>query len=74
MAREMTPEVMAALLEALKKPGERVPAASVLLAYGYGKPTQTLNVRKITSVQDLTDDELAILAQEAGATEEGTLH
>jgi hypothetical protein len=73
IAREMTPQAMEALRLALDDPKQRVAAASVLLAYGYGKPAQTLNVRKITSVHDLTDDELAILAQ-ADTSDEGLLH
>lgn len=63
LAREHTQAAIEALVEALKKPNERVPAANVLLAYGYGRPQQTVNVRKITDVADLTDEELAALAQ-----------
>ena len=40
LCREKTPEAVAALMEALQKPGERVRAAEVLIAYGYGRPVQ----------------------------------
>lgn len=62
LARQHTPEALQALLDALKMPGERVPAANVLLAYGYGRPTQRNDVRVIRSIEDLTDAELAALA------------
>ena len=38
MFRSHTEEALAALLKALKEPRYRVAAASVLLAYGYGRP------------------------------------
>ena len=46
----------------------------MLLAYGYGRPVRTHNVRKVTRVEDLTDDELAAIA--AGVERElgGTRH
>ena len=62
LARQKTPEAVAALLAALKKPGERVAAASVLLAYGYGRPVQAQNLRVIRSIHDLTDAEVAAIA------------
>jgi hypothetical protein len=34
-----------ALLAALKRPGERVRAAEVLLGYGYGRPTQQVDIQ-----------------------------
>ena len=40
MCREKTPQVIEALQKALENPGERVRAAEVLAAYGYGKPLQ----------------------------------
>lgn len=36
--RELTDEALASLRAALNEPGERVQAAKVLLAYGYGSP------------------------------------
>lgn len=64
LARQHTADAVSALLEALKKPGERVPAANVLLAYGYGRPVLTQNMRVIRSVEDLSDAELtALVAQ-----------
>lgn len=74
LAREKTTEAIEALVLALKKPGERVHAATVLLAYGYGKPQQTVNVRRINSVEDLDDDELAILAATKEDQVDGTRH
>ncbi len=44
LARQHTPEAVEALVEALKRPGERVRAAEVMLAYGYGRPTQQVEV------------------------------
>ncbi len=44
LARQHTPEAVEALRAALKRPGERVRAAEVLLAYGYGRPTQQIDV------------------------------
>lgn len=69
MARSKTEEVVRALIEALATPGERVPAARVLLAYAYGNPQTTVNLRRIGNWDDLADEELAILAQ--SAPEEG---
>lgn len=77
MARSKTDEVVKALLEALQTPGERVPAARVLLAYGYGNPATTINVRRIGDWSDLNDEELAVLAQSAVKKtdeEKGTRH
>ena len=50
------------LLAALGEPGERVAAAKVLFAYGFGAPERTVNVRVIKSVEDLSDEELRALA------------
>jgi hypothetical protein len=49
-------KAFAALLAALETPRERVAAATVLLAYGYGRPVQTLRV--IRSFGDLDEEEL----------------
>jgi hypothetical protein len=38
-----------------------VPAATVLLAYGYGRPMQTTTVRVIRGVADLNNEELDAL-------------
>lgn len=71
LARQHTADAVGALVAALAKPGERVPAANVLLAYGYGRPAQTQNVRVIRSIEDLTDAELAALSRrEAGDLED----
>jgi hypothetical protein len=40
LARKHTTEAIAALVAALDNPKERVPAATVLLAYGWGRPVQ----------------------------------
>jgi hypothetical protein len=62
LARLRTDDAVAALVAALKNPNERVSAATILLAYGYGRPQQTINVRKIKSIDDLDEEELSILA------------
>lgn len=62
LARLYTAEAVEALRKALKAPGERVPAANTLLAYGYGKPTANLTVRVITNLEELSDDELRAIA------------
>lgn len=59
-ARRYTQEALDALVEALKT-GDRVNAANSLLAYGYGKPQSNVTIRKITSMADLTDEELAMI-------------
>src|SRR5277367_6492497 len=61
LARQHTPESVDALLAALKRPGERVRAAEVLLAYGYGRPTQQMDV-----TGKLTLEALVNAAIEAG--------
>ena len=72
--REHTPTAIKALLAALETPGERVPAANLLLAYGYGRPAQTQNVRFISSVKDLTDAELAAVTGRADEEEQQSVH
>lgn len=42
MCRKYTKQALAALVAALSEPGERVPAAKVLLEYAYGKPDAAL--------------------------------
>jgi hypothetical protein len=42
LAREHTPEAIAALVAALRNERERVPAAVALLDRGWGKPTQAI--------------------------------
>lgn len=59
--QEMVPEVLAALKLALTKPTERVPAATLCLAYGFGKPVARIEHRLIRSMSDLTDEELQAL-------------
>jgi hypothetical protein len=63
-ARELTKDAFRALKAALKRPGERVQAANVILAYGYGKPATSVNLRVIRSVEDLSEEELRVLAGE----------
>lgn len=74
LARERTEDSVNALLAALKVPGERVAAATILLAYGYGRPVQTMHLRKIRDIGDLDDDELAILAGTEQEETRGTKH
>jgi len=42
LAREHTPAALAALVDALRNPKERVPAAIALLDRGWGKPVTTI--------------------------------
>ena len=65
LARAHTADAIAALVAALKEPRERVAAATALLDRGYGRPEQTHTVRRITRIEDLTDEELANLAAHA---------
>lgn len=62
LAREHAGAAVAALVAALKDKGERVSAASMLLAYGFGKPQATTNIRVIHSIQDLSEEELRTIA------------
>jgi hypothetical protein len=66
LARQHVPEAVDALLSALSG-SDRVRAAEILCAYGYGRPVQTQIVRKVTDFAELSDDELLALAQAAAA-------
>jgi hypothetical protein len=63
----MTPELFALLVADARDRECRghIRAVELLLAYGHGRPVQTTNVRKITSIQDLSDEELQALMAEA---------
>lgn len=74
LARERTEDSVRALLQALKVPGERVAAATILLAYGYGRPVQTMNLRRIREIGDLDEEELVALAGTKEAPSDGTRH
>jgi hypothetical protein len=54
----LRPDAFIALEAALAVPGERVQAANTILAYSDGKPQATLNIRKITRLEDLDEEEL----------------
>lgn len=73
LAREYTADAVQALVAGLADPSRSNHAAAILLAYGYGRPQQTINVRKITDFSDLSDEELAALVQQR-PQEEGTRH
>ena len=62
LARVHTWDAVMALVEALKRPRDAVAAANSLLDRGYGKPMQTVHVRRIKDITDLDDAELAALA------------
>ena len=64
LCRNLTDRSVEALTQytALTVPKERVRAAEILLAYGYGRPLQTQNLRVIRGIEDLSDEELAALA------------
>src|SRR5262249_23670060 len=55
LARQHTPEAIAALVAALEVPRERVAAAQVLLDRGWGRPRQSLDLGaegdRVTAVQ-----------------------
>jgi hypothetical protein len=75
--RALDDQSIAALEKALENPRERVAAASILLAYGHGRPLQTNVVRQIRDIADLTDAELAAIIGSASASVEndsGTRH
>lgn len=60
IARQYTDEAVAALRAALKNKGERSTAASILLAYGYGKPPQAVELtgkdRGPIQFEDVSED------------------
>ena len=64
LARSLAPAAFAALKKALNRPGERVSAAQAILDRAYGKPQQSVNVRVIKSISELSDDELRAIAGE----------
>jgi hypothetical protein len=70
LAQARTEEAVEALVQALKKPGERVHAATILLAYGYGRPVQNVQMRVIRGIEDLSEEELVALTKGNG-TEDG---
>jgi hypothetical protein len=70
MCREVAEEAVEALRLALRDKASVVAAANTILAYAYGKPISTTVVRTIRSVEDLTEDELRLLA---GETEDNPL-
>ena len=74
LARQHTPEAVSALVAALKKPGERVAAADKLLAYGYGRPAQTVTVRQIKSIEDLSMDELLAIVNGERPSDGDSIH
>jgi hypothetical protein len=50
LARQHTPEAITALVAALKRPKEAVPAAIALLNRGWGTPVQTVHTEGRTSI------------------------
>jgi hypothetical protein len=69
LCRQHVGKAIDALLAALEEKQERVRAADILLAYGYGRPQQTVNVRRILDIGELDDEELLALAQGADAAQ-----
>ena len=66
LCRQLVPEAVEALQEAIQSGSERsVRAAEILCAYAYGRPVQTQIVRRVTDFAELSDDELLALAQQA---------
>lgn len=72
MMRRDVPAARAALLKALKVKGERVRAAELILQYAYGKPQQTMNVRVIRAIDELSEEELQAIAGDGPPLLEGT--
>jgi hypothetical protein len=70
MCREVAEEAVAALRAALKDKSTVVGAANTLLAHGFGKPMAVTTVRVIRTVEDLSEEELRMLA--GGTEEDGT--
>lgn len=66
LARQKTPKAVEALVEALACPGERVAAATILLAYGYGRPIQAVAVDANVSVTDERPSLAVLLGMAAG--------
>jgi len=56
-ARPYTRKSVEALAAALEVPGERVAAATTLMAYGWGRPVNQVEVRTINDFEDLTFEE-----------------
>ena len=56
-AKPYTRKSVAALAAALEVPGERVAAATTLLAYAWGRPVNQIEVRTINDFTDLTQEE-----------------
>jgi hypothetical protein len=76
LCRDQDGKVLAMLVKEVTEGGKhRVRAGELLWAYGHGRPVQTMNVRKITSVADLTDEELAaIVGEDDGRDAASTTH
>jgi hypothetical protein len=53
-----------AFVAAPQKSGERLQAANVLQAHGYGRPVQIQNARGTGRIEDPTDEGLAAIAGE----------
>jgi hypothetical protein len=76
LCREQDGKVLAMLVKEVTEGGkDRVRAGELLWAYGHGRPVATINIRKITSVADLTDEELvAILGGDEAGNGASTTH
>lgn len=70
LAKSFSKEAIEALRLALQMPRERVAAATALLDRGWGRPQQTLNVRRIADITDLDDEELLALTQHGQRVED----
>jgi hypothetical protein len=57
-----------------EKHKQRVEAIKLMLAYDLGRPVQTHNVRVIRSIEDLSEEELMVLAGMEGAQSDATRH
>ena len=78
--RKREPAALDVLDAAMKlKKGEKpeaqaVRAAETVIAYSRGRPVQTQNVRVIRSIEDLSEEELMVLAGMEGAQSDATRH
>lgn len=73
LAREYGPgavRVLAEIMEKGRSERARVQAASLLLAHGIGQPSQShqLSVQRISSIGDLSHEEMEAIATELEAT------
>ena len=68
LAREHTPAAIQTLVDALKSPKNCVPAAIALLDRGWGKPTQSHDIRHNFPASTAADSDLLLIALAGSST------